>query len=49
MPRRLEAIFRPSSTPAASRRSEIRELVQEPMKIRSSGISVIGVPGCRSI
>src|SRR5689334_20823254 len=49
MPRRLEEIFRPSSRPAASRRSVIREFVQEPMKIRSRGISVIGVPGRRSM
>ena len=49
MPRRLEEILRPSTSEAASRRSEIRELVQEPMKIRSSGISVIGVPGRRSM
>src|SRR5215204_7566245 len=49
MPRRPEEILRPSSRPAASRRSVIRELVQDPMKMRSSGISVIGVPGSRSM
>ena len=38
------ATLRLSTIEAASRRSEIRELVQEPMKIRSSGISSIGVP-----
>jgi hypothetical protein len=49
MPRRLEAILRPSTIDAASRRSVMRELVQEPMKMRSGRISCIGVPGYRSI
>ena len=40
---------RPSSTDAASRRSSIRLLVQEPMKTVSTGISRIGVPGLRSM
>src|SRR5262245_29540499 len=38
IPRRHEAILRPSSKEAASRRSEMREFVQDPMKIRSSGM-----------
>ena len=41
----LSATRRPSITSAAARRSPIREFVHEPMKIRSSGISRIGVPG----
>ncbi len=41
----VEATRRPFTTSAASRRSPIRELVQEPMKTRSSRISDIGVPG----
>ena len=41
------ATLRPSTIAAASRRSSIRELVQEPMKTRSSATSVIGVPGSR--
>ena len=39
------ATFLPRTIAAAILRSLIRELVQEPMKILSSGISVIGVPG----
>src|ERR1700722_13776622 len=38
------ATRRPATTAAAARRSPIRELVQEPMKTRSSRISSIGVP-----
>ncbi len=38
------ATLRPSTISAASRRSSIRELVQEPMKTRSGATSVIGVP-----
>ena len=45
MPCTEAATLRPSTAAAASRRSSIREFVQEPMKTRSSGISVIGVPG----
>src|SRR5882724_8389731 len=41
------ATVRPSTTSAASRRSSIRELVQEPMKTRSGATSVIGVPAAR--
>ena len=43
------ATLRPSTIAAASRRSPIRELVQEPMKTRSSSISWIGRPGSRSM
>ena len=43
------ATLRPFTTSAAARRSPIRELVQEPMNTRSSLISSIGVPGCRSM
>ena len=39
------ATLRPSTISAASRRSSMRELVQEPMKTRSGETSVIGVPG----
>ena len=35
----------PRPSHAAARRSSIREFVHEPMKTRSSAISVIGVPG----
>src|SRR6202041_3786641 len=35
----------PATTFAAARKSSIRELVHEPMKTRSSGISSISVPG----
>ncbi len=42
--RTVSATLRPLITPAARRRSSIREFVQEPMKTRSSWISVIGVP-----
>ncbi len=42
------ATLRPSTTAAASRRSSIRELVQEPMKTRSGATSVIGVPGLQA-
>ena len=35
---------RPSTTPAAARRSSMREFVQEPMKTVSTAISRIGVP-----
>src|SRR3954453_11072287 len=41
------ATLRPSTIAAASRRSSIRELVQDPMKTRSGATSVIGVPACR--
>ena len=41
----VEATLRPFTTSAASRRSPIREFVQEPMNTRSSRISCIGVPG----
>src|SRR6185369_4080534 len=41
------AILFPATTRAATRRSSIRELVQEPMKTVSSAMSVIGVPGSR--
>src|SRR5436190_3099605 len=44
IPRTESATRRPSTIDAASRRSWIRELVQEPMKIRSRLMSVIGVP-----
>ena len=40
----LEAIRRPFSTSAADRRSSIRELVHEPMKMASGRISDTGVP-----
>ncbi len=39
------ATVRPSTTAAAARRSSMREFVQEPMKTRSTLISVSGVPG----
>ena len=39
-----EATRRPFTTSAASRRSPMREFVQEPMNTRSSLISLIGVP-----
>ena len=42
------ATLRPSTISAASRRSSIRELVQEPMKTRSGATSVIGVPGLQA-
>src|SRR3989344_1148451 len=45
----LAATFLPLTTAAAARRSSMRELVQEPMKILSSGIARIGVPGLRSM
>ena len=38
---------RPFTTAAAARRSSIRLLVQEPMKTRSTLMSVSGVPGRR--
>src|SRR5439155_20750206 len=40
---------RPRTTSAAARRSSIRELVHEPMKIVSGWISRIGVPGSRAM
>ena len=43
------ATLRPPTTPAATRRSSIREFVHEPMKIVSGRISRIGVPGARSM
>src|SRR5262245_24205660 len=43
--RMLEAILRPFTTAAAARRSSMRELVHEPMKILSSLMSVIRVRG----
>ena len=43
------ATRRPSSMRAATRRSSMRALVQEPMKTRSMRMSAIGVPGCRSM
>ena len=45
----VSATFLPFATSAAARKSLIREFVQLPMKTRSTGISVIGVPGWRSI
>ena len=44
---RLALTWRPSTTFAAARRSSMRPLVQEPMKMRSSVMSVICVPGVR--
>src|SRR3954453_7521916 len=41
----LDATLRPFSIDAAARRSPMRLFVHEPMKTRSSRISVIGVPG----
>src|SRR5438552_2403882 len=46
---RLPLTVWPSTTFAAARRSSIRPLVQEPMKTRSSLMSVILVPGVRPI
>src|SRR6266404_3992180 len=46
---RLPLTVLPATTFAAARRSSIRPLVQEPMKIRSSLMSVILVPGFRPI
>src|SRR5262245_3687583 len=45
--RMLEAILRPFTTAAAARRSSMRELVHEPMKILSSLMSVMRVRGLR--
>ena len=45
----LPALRLPSSTLAAARRSSIRELVQEPMKMFSTGISVIFWPALSPI
>ncbi len=42
---RLPLTVLPATTFAAARRSSIRPLVQEPMKTRSSLMSVIFVPG----
>ena len=47
--RRVDATFLPSTTLATARRSSMRPLVQEPMKTRSSAMSVILVPGVRPI
>ena len=41
--------LRPRSSPAAWRRSEMRELVQEPMKTTSTGRPSSGSPGRRSM
>src|SRR5215217_463528 len=41
----LDATRRPRTSSAASRRSPMREFVQEPMNTRSSRISDMGVPG----
>ena len=45
----LPATLRPSTTPAAARRSPIREFVHEPMNTRSIAICSNGVPGSRSM
>ncbi|MBS1270218.1 MAG: hypothetical protein MAG794_01173 [Gammaproteobacteria bacterium] len=45
----LPASFRPLTTSAAARRSSMREFVHEPIKILSSLMSEIGVPGNKSI
>ena len=45
----LAAFLRPFKTTAAARRSSIRLLVHEPMKIFSTITSVIGVPAVSPI
>ena len=45
----VDATVLPSTTLATSRRSSIRPLVQEPMKTRSTAMSVILVPATRPI
>ncbi|PLC12531.1 hypothetical protein AUQ48_10245 [Kocuria flava] len=47
--RTFSAFVRPLTISAAARRSSIRELVQEPRKTVSTGISFIGVPGSRAM
>ena len=44
-----DATFRPRNKAAARRRSEIRLLVQEPMKAAAIGNDVSAVPGARSM
>jgi len=47
--RTLDETLCPFAIAAAARRSSIRAFVHEPMKTRSMAISLIGIPGLRSM